>query len=118
MKERRKGRTNKQYNWQPPHFGEKRENEITCYTVAVGNLPMPPFIKKETRQAIEFINELPGFVGFYPHWPNGTLCVFRTKNDAIRGKNEMQGKGIQTGINICEIYVEKQYVKDYGEGNE
>lgn len=98
--------------WQPPRFGEKRDNEVTCYTVAVGNIPLPPFVKKESRQAIDFIQELPGFIGFYPHWPEGTLCIFKTKNDAIRGKNDMESKGIQTGFNIGEVYIDKNYMPD------
>ena len=28
--------------WQPPRFGEKLPNEVTVYTVAIGNVPILP----------------------------------------------------------------------------
>jgi len=88
--------------------------EVTCYTVAVGNAPMPwasRKVKKSAEKAFKFIAKLEGFVGVHPVPPRGTLCLFRTENDAKIARNKMNAEGIQTGDNICECYVDEMYVK-------
>ena len=97
-------------HWEPPTYGEKKDNEVTCYTVAVGNLPLPPFVPKASREAVDYIKTLDGFVGFYPMYPNGTLCLFKSENEAKAAKNLMNAKGIRTGLNICEVFVDRAYV--------
>lgn len=86
----------------------RRDNEISCWTVAVGNFV--PFLKK-SRLAIEFIKTLDGFVGVHPCPPRGTLILFRTESDAKIARNLMEAKGIVCGKNICECYVDKKYVE-------
>lgn len=84
--------------------------QIQLWTVGVGNLPTPfsmPWVKRRSRKAVEFIIDLEGFAGFHPMPPYGTLCLFRTKNDAIRAKNMMEATGIITGENICSCFVSK-----------
>lgn len=103
------------FDWKPPRIGEKKENEFTCYTVAIGNLPMlfhSRRVKKRAMEAVKFISELEGFVGLYPFYPRGTLCIFKTENDAKRARNNMRAKGIETGSNIGEVFVSKEYIKD------
>lgn len=90
--------------------GEKRDDEVSLWSVAVGNLPIPFIIPKKTKLALKFIQEQEGFVAFYPMYPHGTLCLFKTKNDAKGARNMMRFKGIQVGDNICEVYVKKEYV--------
>lgn len=97
--------------WNPPEFGPKKDNEVVCYGIGVGNLPLPPFMPKPVKEALAFIQGLDGFVDFYPCWPHGTVCVFRTLNEAKVAKNLMQAKGIKTGREIAEMFVEKQYVE-------
>ena len=75
-----------------------------AYSVAVGNINP---LKKASRDAVKYISKLKGFVGFFPHYPKGTLCLFRTENDAKRAKNMMDAEGIQTGKNICEMDIEE-----------
>ena len=89
------------------HIG-RRDNEISCWTVAVGNFV--PFLKN-SRLAIEFIKTLDGFVGVHPFPPRGTLILFRTESDAKIARNLMEAKGIVCGKNICECYVDKKYVE-------
>ena len=89
--------------WNPPQFGEKKDTEQTCYTVAIGNLPMIP--NKEMAKALDLIQQLEGFIGIYPCYPHGALCLFVSRNDAIRGMNDMKHYGIKTGKNIEEVYV-------------
>lgn len=84
--------------------------QVQLWTVAVGNLPTSfsmPLVKRRARKATEFIIDLEGFIGFHPVPPNGTICLFLTKNDAIRAKNMMEAKGIITGYNICSCFVDK-----------
>lgn len=91
-------------------MADSEKDKVQFWTVAVGNLPTPfsmPWVKRRSRKATEFIIDLEGFAGFHPMPPNGTLCLFLTKNDAIRAKNMMEAKGIITGDNICSCFVDK-----------
>ena len=92
-------------------YGEKKEDEVSVWSVAVGNLPLIPlFAPKKVKQAVKFISEQEGFIAFYPCFPHGTLCLFKTKNDAKGARNMMRFKGIVVGDNICEVFVKKEYV--------
>ena len=82
--------------------------DIKAYSVAVGNVN--PFSKK-SREAVKYISSLEGLLGVMPHYPDGTLLLFESKNAAIIGRNKLNGKGIQTGTNICECYVDSRYSK-------
>ena len=72
------------------------------YSVAVGNINP---LQKSSRDAVKYISKLKGFVGFFPHYPYGTLCFFKTENDAKKARNMMNCEGIQTGNNICEMEI-------------
>jgi len=93
-------------------FGEKRENEVTCYTVAIPNLPIFP--NKEVKKFLNWIQTLDGFVGLRPEYPYGTILIFKTENDAKGARNLIRaykGYNGEVGKNICEIYIPKEYVK-------
>lgn len=94
-------------DWKPPRFGEKRENEVSCFTVSIANLPM----NDKTVEFMKWVQTFDGFVGIYPHYPYGTLILFKTENDAKGGRNLLRAKGYGTGKNIGEVFVEKQYVE-------
>ena len=87
----------------------KKENEVSVWSVAVGNLPLNPFKMKAAEKALLYIRDLEGFIGIYPT-RGGTLCLFKSENEAKGARNLMRAKGIQTGNNICELYVDKFYV--------
>jgi len=94
---------------------QPKEGEVKCYTVAIGNVPMlwhSPKIKRSAKEALNFIQKLEGFVGIHPMPPKGTVCIFRTVNQAKIAKNKMDAAGIQTGTHICEVFVEKKYIKE------
>ena len=96
---------------------EPNENEVKCWTVAVGNLPgLFGFINrkkhKATMAALAFITRQEGFIGIHPVPPHGTLCIFKTENNAKAARNVMRAEGIQVGKNICEVYVDKRFIKD------
>ena len=89
-------------------------SEVKCWTVAVGNAPMPWHsrkVKKSAKEALKYITKLDGFIGVHPHPPDGTLCIFDSENNAKRARNMMRSKGILTGTNICEVFVDEQYLK-------
>lgn len=90
---------------------QKMPDEVSAWTVATGMLPVPPFIPKKSKQAIEFITKLDGFLGIYPLGGNGTLWLFESLNKAKVAKNKMDAKGIKTGDNICEVFVDRKYLK-------
>ena len=98
-------------DWQPPKFGEKQPNEVECYTVGIGNFSPNPFLQKKQKEVLDFIQKLDGFCGVYPYYPKGTLCIFKTENNAKIAQNKMDAKGIQTGKIIGKIFVDKQYVE-------
>ena len=101
----------KKPTWEPPQFGEKQENEVTCYTVAIPNLPLIP--NKKVKDFVKWISELEGFVGLRPEYPRGTILIFRTENDAKRARNQIKAyPGYKCGVgnNICEVYIPKEYV--------
>ena len=63
-------------------IGPKKENEVSCWTVAIGNLPWP-FGTRKVRRAekalLEYFKTLDGFVGITPCYPRGTLLLFRSE---------------------------------------
>ena len=75
---------------------------VKAWSVAVGNINP---LQKASRDAVKYISKLNGFVGFFPHYPHGTLCFFKTENNAKIARNKMESKGIQTGRNICEMEI-------------
>lgn len=75
---------------------------MKAWSVAVGNINP---LQKASRDAVKFIRGLTGFVGFFPHYPDGTLCFFRTRKEAEKAKMKMEAKGIHTGNNICEMEI-------------
>ena len=102
--------------WKPPSIGEKRDDEVTVYAVAIPNLATPVLNNTEkevadSKKAVALISGLAGLVGIYPCYPKGTLILFKTENDAKRGRNLMEADGIQTGSNISKVYVDKKYVE-------
>lgn len=90
-----------------------KENEVSAWTVAVGNFPMPWTSKKKKQKAekaLAIIRELDGLYGVTPMPPNGTLLTFDTLNHAKIASNILISKGIKTGDNICEVFLDKAYI--------
>ena len=87
---------------------------VEAWTVAVGEIR--PFaigkLRRMQKEALEFVKGTEGFLGIHPAPGRGTLLLYRTKNDAIRAKNLLDAKGCQTGKNICQCYIPREFVKD------
>ena len=100
--------------WKPMRFGDKKENEVSAWTVAIGNLAVPwENTKKEVDDSLTVINyiaTLDGYIGLYPLWPKGTLLLFKSENHAKRARNLIEAKGVQVGSNITEVFVDKRFV--------
>lgn len=96
---------------QPPRFGPKKDDEVTCYSIMIPNLPLIP--SKKVMDFIKWVNELEGFLGLYPNYPFGTALIFDTENNAKGGRNLMRSyPGIEFPIGeISECYVEKKYLR-------
>ena len=71
------------------------------YTVAIANLPFIP--NKKIKEFMDYISKLDGFIGVHPHYPNGTLLIFKSENHAKRARNLIEKYGVKTGRNICEV---------------
>lgn len=97
------------FDWQPPKLENPSEDDVAVWTVAIGNFPLPIFMSKKVKVVIQFIREQEGFVGFYPCYPHGTLCLFKTENQAKIARNMMHGRDIKTGDNICQVYINREF---------
>ena len=86
---------------------------MKVYTVAVGNVNP---LSRRSRKAVKFISKLKGLVGVHPHYPDGTLILFDTENNAKIARNEMNAVGIVTGSNICEVEIDDKYAEREGKG--
>lgn len=98
--------------WNPARFGAKQENEVVCYTVAIPNLPIFP--DRKVKKFLDYIQKMEGFVGIRPEYPHGTLLIFKTENNAKIARNKIrnyEGYNGDIGHNICEVYIDKNYVK-------
>ena len=83
--------------------------EVKAYTVAIGNFSIP--FTKDQKKVLKIIKNLDGFYGLKPCYPHGTLLLFNTENNAKRARNELDSLGIQTGTNICEVFIPEEYAK-------
>lgn len=83
--------------------------EIKVYAVGTGNVDP---LKRKSRQAVKYCSKLNGLVGVHPHYPDGTLWLFDTENNAKIAKNKMESRGILTGRNICEVFIDEKYLKE------
>ena len=95
--------------------------EVKCWTVAIGQMPSMfarRKVKKSAKEAIAYISEQEGFIGFHPVFGRGTLCMFATENDAKRARNMMRYKGIECGHNIFEIFIDESYVNQGEEADD
>lgn len=79
---------------------------MEVWTVAVGNLPMLPFLHKGVKQAIKLIKEQEGFIAVHPVYPRGTLLLFDTENNAKGARNVLRFNGVKCGDNICKAIVD------------
>ena len=82
--------------------------EVACWTVSTGNVSI---IKRKSRQAARYMAKQEGFLGIYIA-PDGmgTLWLYDSENHAKAAKNMAATKGIQTGFNICQVFVDEQYL--------
>lgn len=92
--------------------GEKQPWETEAYTVAIANLnPLARGKEKKIQEEImNRIKKLDGFIGIHPVPPRGTLLIFKTENDAKRGRNEIRTFLAPVGDNICKIYIDKKFI--------
>lgn len=93
-------------------IGKKKDNEISLYTVAIGEID--PFATgekaKAQEDAINFIKERPGFVGVHSVVGRGTLLLFRTEELAKLARDALKDRGCPVGKNVTECYVPKKSV--------
>lgn len=92
--------------------------EVKAYTVAVPNLAgtlpgtMKPKMLRDSKKLLNYASKLEGFLGIHPTPPHGTLLIYKTENDAKRARNLLANDlKVQTGHNICEIWIPEQYAK-------
>lgn len=71
------------------------------WTVAVGHIPMFWWLRKGTREAVKLIKQQEGLLGIYNKYPQGTLLLFDTENNAKGARNMLKFHGIECGTNIC-----------------
>ena len=111
-KERREEARRIAREWQPPRLGPKQDDEVVCYAFAIPNLPLFP--DKNVVEFLKWCQTLDGFQGLYPNYPDGTLLIFDTENNAKGGRNLIRAyPGVQfpCGENIGEVFINKKYLR-------
>lgn len=111
-KERREEAKRIAREWEPPKYGPKKDDEVSCYAFAMPNLPLIP--DKRILDFLNYMSTLDGFQGLYPYPPHGTLIIFDTENNAKGGRNILRtypGIEFEFGKNIVEIFINKKYFK-------
>ena len=81
---------------------------MKAYTVATGNVDPT---NRKSRQAVKYVKNLKGLLGVHPLYPDGTIWLFDSENNAKIARNLMNEKGIQTGRNICEVEIDDKYAR-------
>lgn len=71
-----------------------------CYAITIPNLPDPILMQEEARQVAAFLRTLKGLIGFYPHYPEGTIMLFETLEDARMARARFTEQG-----NPCGDYI-------------
>ena len=87
---------------------------IDVWTVAVGNIPPFWFLRKRARKALNLVKEQEGLVGIYQEYPNGTLLLFDTENNAKGARNMLKYHGIECGVNICKVQIDERELHGKG----
>ena len=98
-----------------------RKDEVSAWSVAIGNLPKI-FSKKATKEtALEVLNyakNRPGFLGVHPEPPKGTLILYNSMDSAVHAREAMLSRGIIVGNNICEVFIPSNCVERSGSAND
>lgn len=82
------------------------ENEVELWGVGTGRVV--PWMRA-SRQAVDFIRTLEGFVGVHPTEDGEhTVWLFNSKNNAIRAMNLMRAEGIETGEGVGKVFAVKE----------
>jgi hypothetical protein len=90
-------------------------NKKYVWTVATGCVNP---LKEASRQAVDFIKKLDGFVAVHPEYPCGILWLFDSENNAKGARNLMEAQGIQCGRNICRGWINGNTLEMEGVDNE
>ena len=100
------------FNWEPPEIRPVKDDEVVCYAFAIANLPIIP--DRKVKNFLKYISGLEGYQGLYPHYPDGTLLIFNTENNAKAARNLVRNyRGYTGGVgdNIGEVYINKKYLR-------
>lgn len=84
------------------------------YSVATPVPNMGQLLRKDAYPYL-FMMDLKGFLGVHPHAPNGVLTFYDSRNNAIKAKNLVKGRGLAVGRNVCEFTVAKDGVPEFSE---
>lgn len=93
---------------------KQEPGEKMVFALGAGSIaPLPfdsPKVKKSKKQAVKYICNLDGFIGFHPIDLNSTMLLFETLNDAKGAKNLLDCEGYEVGILIPAL-VKDQYIE-------
>ena len=86
------------------------------FTVCAGELIQPggltPAARAAQDRAVDFIVSQPGFVGIYPTPMRGTLCLFKTEQQAQETRLSLIAAGHTCRGTVGRVYMEKAIVDE------
>jgi len=73
---------------------------IKCYAITIPNLPDPILMQEEAQNVAAFLKTIKGLIGFFPHYPEGTILLLETLDDARFARSRFTEQG-----NPCGDYI-------------
>lgn len=93
---------------------KQEPGDYMVFALGAGRIaPLPfdsPKVKKSIKQAVRYICNLDGFIGFRPIDLHKTLLIFETLNDAKCAKNLLVSEGCEVG-NLIPALVQDHYIE-------
>lgn len=93
-------------------IGPKRKDDVSLYTVSIGEVDPFALGEKKRRQdeVLDFIKTLNGFVGVHPVFGRGTILLFRTEEQANFARDSLKERGCPVGKYVTECYDPKDSI--------
>ena len=88
-----------------------RPNEVECWAIMITMIPMiTP--EDELFGTLRWIQKMDGFLGVKSNIPYGTICVFRTHEQAKNALIKIHRKGVEVYDVIQQVFIDKDDMEE------